>query len=146
MSVDAVDADTSLSETFAELRYLNRRVSASNCSPATGCISGNFRFDLRDTFTVATDTAHDVLMDVRGHGQAASLGDPNSSYSYHSTAFLDPIIIVDPDFENADQCRVAFSSGITVIPLPAAWLLFVPAIAVLGAFRMMRRRLRLPSR
>ena len=79
------------------------------------------------TRDVAADTVYDGEMRALGHGQGGGL-----DFFVDAFAFVDPTIVVNPDFVDADKYRVVFGSGISAIPVPAALPLFLSAVAGLG--------------
>ncbi len=66
-----------------------------------------------------------------------------------ASAFIDPIITIDPNFANADQYRIVFGPGAGnpgVVPEPAGWAMLLTGFGFAGgALRLRRQALRVAA-
>lgn len=93
----------------------NRSFSATPCG-GPFCEPGTYSFD--EAFTVQThpNVANRVQM-------VAFIGAALWDGSLVASAWIDPIIRIDPDFARAADFQIVFSNDVTPIPLPPALLL-----------------------
>jgi len=109
----------------------NRTYNATPC--IVDCkIPGTFSFD--EAFTV------DVTLNARNRVQLtavvwASLFDG----VIDATAWVDPVIVIDPDFARRDDFRIVFGNEVTPVPLPAPALLLAVSAPVLARRRRVNR-------
>lgn len=96
--------------------------------------SGNMSFDESFKKFVGIGNIYSVGLTAWGHADA------DDGESIHFSAYVDPLIIIDPTFARASDFRVVFSEGIGPIPLPAtAWLFGSGLLGLVGATRRNRK-------
>jgi hypothetical protein len=93
-------------------------------------------FDRTFTRLVPTNTVFSTSLVASGIANAGWHGDAGSG---RLDAFADPLIQIDPDWAFADDFRVVFSSGVGVIPEPAAVILWMAGLLVTWLFTSRQR-------
>lgn len=93
--------------------------------------SGTENFDQSFKKFVGIGNVYSVGLTAWGHAEA------DDGESIHFSAYVDPLIVIDPSFSRASDFRVVFSEGIGAVPLPPTIWLF--GSGLLGLISIARR-------
>lgn len=117
------------------IAYACSSASGGNCNGSSGP-----SFSVALPFTILSETPNILTMTLQA--VANTFVDPTAPDS--SSAFIDPIITIDPSFARIDEFRLAFSAGVgnspIETPLPAALPLFATVLAGGGLIAWRRKR------